>query len=233
MRKMIRCIRIVVWLFPIIFNSQSTIAYANSASKISDIESTIVAICHTAPSLSNHTGTGFIASHDGVVVTADHVINDRHGKVYDRLFCIRPNYPDYENYELVLLKRFRSGQSGRDIAILKIKNEAHHGTFPFLSIGEDVEIGQPVFTAGFPNAFKGIYLWPLFRKGSVSSIRYNYENSEVIVLDLKAIAGYSGAPIITEKGVRVIGVMKGKNVKSSDGDFSVAVPLRTEDLLVK
>jgi S1-C subfamily serine protease len=230
MGRIILKFQLVLMAYLFAFSAPTASAGEKPVTNISEIERTIVAICHSVPSLNNHTGTGFIASQEGVVVTADHVIQDRNGNIYDRLFCIRPSHPHYEKYELVLLKRLRDGQRGRDIAILRIKNESQHGTFPYLSIGETFENGQSVLTAGFPNVFKAIYLWPLLRRGSVSSTRYKYENSDIIVLDMKSSEGYSGAPIIAEKSLQVIGVMKGKNIKSSQGDFSVASPIKKTDL---
>ena len=228
MKRVIFPNQIVILLSLVV--TSSALASEAAVSKISEIENTIVAICHPEPSLNNRIGTGFIASPEGVVVTADHVIHERSGKEYDRLFCIRPNHPDYEKYELVVLKRLRRGHRGRDIAILKIKAEKHQETFPFLSISGNVEIGQSVLVPGFPNVFKAVYLWPLFRKGTVSSIRYKYEDSDIIILDMNSLAGYSGAPIIEERSLQVIGVMKGKNVRPADGDFSVATPISKADI---
>jgi S1-C subfamily serine protease len=230
MKRVIFQVQIVILLFLVV--TPSARASESAVSKISAIENTIVAICHTEPSLYNRIGTGFIASPEGVVVTADHVIHDRSGKLYNRIFCLRPNYPRYEKYELILLERLRRGQRGRDIAILKIRAEKHQGAFPFLSISENLEIGQSVLVPGFPNIFKAIYLWPLFKKGTVSSIRYKYEESDIIILDMKSLEGYSGAPVIEERSLKIIGVLKGKNVKRAHGDFSVATPISKADIQI-
>ncbi|KPJ77027.1 MAG: hypothetical protein AMJ54_09715 [Deltaproteobacteria bacterium SG8_13] len=222
----LRFIIVIVSLFII-----SNATFAQTAiSNISEVESAVVAICHTEPLLKNRIGTGFLASPDGMVITADHVIHNRRKIVYDSLYCIRPNYPHHEKYELVLLKRLRRGHTGRDVAILKIKTEKRVDKLPYLSLGETFQTGQQVVVAGFPNVFKAIYLWPLFRKGSVSSIRYKYEDADVVILDIKSLNGYSGAPVIAEKSLHVIGVMKGQNIKSSPGDFSVATPISQTDI---
>lgn len=215
-----------------LFAASFAAAGETAVSTLSEIERTIVAICHTEPSLTNLTGTGFIASSEGLIITADHVIHNRRGELYDRIFCIKPEYPGYQKYELNLVKRLRYRQRGKDIAILKIKTEENTKSLPFLSVGETAEIGQSVLVAGFPYAFKAIYVWPLFRKGTVSSIRYKYENAAIIILDLKSLEGYSGAPIIALENMKVIGIMKGKNIMSPLGDFSVATPIDPTDIKV-
>ena len=200
---------------------------------ISDIETAVVAVCHTKPALPNIVGSGFIATQDGIVVTADHVIvneKQENEEVYDRLFCLRPDYPNVDIYELTVIKRLRQGKKGPDIALLRIKSNTDESKFTFIPVGKAGEIGDAVLIAGFPLVFDKVYSWPLFRRGVVASARYSYEDARVLILDLGTIPGFSGAPVIDEKTRKVIGVIRGSSKTVKHTDFSVAFIITESDI---
>lgn len=195
-----------------------------------DLERAVVAICHSRPEIKNIIGTGFIVKPTGIILTADHVITDSNGKIYDELFAIRPNYPKSDSYRLTVVKRFREGVKGRDIVILKIISEFNSSSLTYLSIGEKPKNGDPILIVGFPLVFDKVYEWPLFRGGIIASTRYNYENSSILILDLGSVPGYSGSPVISIEKYKVVGVFLGKSKVFPETDFSVATSIDKSDI---
>jgi len=206
-------------------------AVAQQIDQIHDIETRVVAICSDKPDTKNILGTGFIATKHGLVVTADHVIFDEQkNRVYKNLFCSWPTYPEPIWFRLSITKRFKQGAKGRDIALLQIIPDSRVKSYPFLEIGDEFEIGDPVLIIGFPLVFERIYHWPLFRRGIIASTRYKYQDSRVIVLDLPAVDGYSGSPVINLRNKKVVGIIKGGSAQRNGADFSVAVVIEKTDL---
>lgn len=213
-----------------ILNSGSQ-TFAQQIDQIHDIETRVVAICSDKPDTKNILGTGFIATKHGLVVTADHVIfNEQKNRVYKNLFCSWPTYPEPLWFRLSITKRFKQGAKGRDIALLQIMPDSRVKSYPFLEIGDEFEIGDPVLITGFPLVFEKIYHWPLFRRGIIASTRYKYQDSRVIVLDLPAVDGYSGSPVFNLRTKKVVGILKGGSAQRKGTDFSVAIVIEKTDL---
>jgi S1-C subfamily serine protease len=206
-------------------------AFAQHIDQIYDIETRVVAICSDKPDTKNILGTGFIATKHGLVVTADHVIFDEQkNRVYTNLFCSWPTYPEPLWFRLSITKRLKQGAKGRDIALLQIIPDSRVTSYPFLEIGDEFEIGDPVLITGFPLVFEKIYHWPLFRRGIIASTRYKYQDSRVIVLDLPAVDGYSGSPVFNLRNKKVVGIIKGGSAQRKGADFSVAIVIEKTDL---
>jgi S1-C subfamily serine protease len=204
---------------------------AQQIDKISEIETRVVAICSNKPDTRNILGTGFIAEGSGVVVTADHVIFDEQkNRVHRDLFCGWPTYPEPLWFRLHITKRFKQGANGRDIALLRIATDNRMRAFPYLEIGNDFEVGDPILIIGFPFVFDKIYHWPLFRRGIIASTGYKYQNSPVMVLDLPAVEGYSGSPVFNLRTHKVVGIIRGGSAAKREADFSVAVVIEKKDL---
>lgn len=207
--------------------------FAQQIDQIHDIETRVVAICSDKPDTKNILGTGFIATKQGLVVTADHVIfNEQKNRVYKNLFCSWPTYPEPLWFRLSITQRFRQGTKGRDIALLQILPDSRVKSYPFLDIGDEFEIGDPVLITGFPLVFEKIYHWPLFRRGIIASTRYKYQDSRVIVLDLPAVDGYSGSPVFNLRTKKVVGILKGGSAQRKGTDFSVAIVIEKTDLKI-
>ena len=207
--------------------------FAQQIDQIHDIETRVVAICSDKPDTKNILGTGFIATKQGLVVTADHVIfNEQKNRVYKNLFCSWPTYPEPLWFRLSITKRFKQGAKGRDIALLQIIPDSRVKSYPFLEIGDEFEIGDPVLITGFPLVFEKIYHWPLFRRGIIASTRYKYQDSRVIVLDLPAVDGYSGSPVFNLRTKKVVGILKGGSAQRKGTDFSVAIVIEKTDLKI-
>ena len=205
--------------------------FAQQIDQIHDIETRVVAICSDKPDTKNILGTGFIATKHGLVVTADHVIfNEQKNRVYKNLFCSWPTYPEPLWFRLSITQRFKQGAKGRDIALLQILPDSRVKSYPFLEIGDEFEIGDPVLITGFPLVFEKIYHWPLFRRGIIASTRYKYQDNRVIVLDLPAVDGYSGSPVFNLRTKKVVGILKGGSAQRKGTDFSVAIVIEKTDL---
>jgi len=205
--------------------------FAQQIDQIHDIETRVVAICSDKPDTKNILGTGFIATKHGLVVTADHVIfNEQKNRVYKNLFCSWPTYPEPLWFRLSITQRFKQGAKGRDIALLQIMPDSRVKSYPFLEIGDEFEIGDPVLITGFPLVFEKIYHWPLFRRGIIASTRYKYQDNRVIVLDLPAVDGYSGSPVFNLRTKKVVGILKGGSAQRKGTDFSVAIVIEKTDL---
>jgi len=215
----------------LIFLNPGVEAFAQSIDHIHEIETCVVAICSDRPDTKNILGTGFIATKHGLVVTADHVIfNEQKDRPYKNLFCSWPTYPEPLWFRLSIAKRYKQGKKGKDIALLKIMPDNRIKSYPFLEIGNEFEIGDPVLITGFPLVFEKIYHWPLFRKGIIASTRYTYQDSRVLLLDFPAVHGYSGSPVFNLRNKKVVGIIKGGSAQRKGTDFSVAVVIGKGDL---
>lgn len=217
----------IIYLFLILTQYIFSQNYKND---ITGLEKTVVAICHTEPLIKNIMGTGFIYNSSGLVITADHVITDDKGNIHNKLMCIRPMYPNVEYYDLKILKRFREGLKGRDIALLQMNINDTLSNVNKFSISDTAKINEEVLIVGFPLIFDKVYIWPILRKGIVSSTRYNYQNSKILLLDLASVSGFSGSPIISLNSRTIIGVLAGKSKMNPTSDFSVGTKLFKMDI---
>ena len=135
----------------------------------------------------NSTGTGFIISSEGLVLTNSHVLNGEdfcHGLVGNSTKAI----------ELEVISDW--GSKNVDLCLLKIVDEDQFNNLE-LESDETPEIGDIVYTIGNP---KGLGL--SLTKGTISRISKNGD----IQLDLTVNPGNSGGPLLNEKG-KVIGVV--------------------------
>jgi hypothetical protein len=164
----------------------------------------------------------------GLVVTADHVITDETGKPYSDIWAIPPVNLGKVPYKLTLIKRFRDGLVGRDLAILKPETPINA---PGLSVGGAVELGDSVVIGGFPHVFDRVYPAPLLRRGIIASTRFTHQKVPILVLDLTPVHGFSGSPVISEKTKQIVGVYIGKPDGPSGTNFSVATPLAEVDVI--
>jgi serine protease Do len=161
-------------------------------------------------SLYESSGSGFIISSDGYIVTNNHVVSGA-GKIS----VVIPGFEDSFSAEIV------GTDSQTDIAVLKVEsNEAFQyivfGDSDLLQVGElAVAIGNPfgelagTVTVGVISA--------LDRDISIDSVTYN-----LLQTDASINSGNSGGPLVNSYG-EVIGVT---NAKISDGEgIGFAIPI--------
>ncbi len=139
------------------------------------------------------TGTCFVAGPSGRIVTANHVVEGRAD--------IEIQYSD----ETTTSAKVIASSKEHDVAILEPekKGPAH------LSIvsPDEVELGAPVFTIGFPTP--DILGWePKFTDGTVSAMSVDGD-AKFLQMSVPVQGGNSGGPLVTDSG-DVVGVVIAK-----------------------
>lgn len=174
-------------------------------------------------------GTGFLVTENGYAVTAAHVVIDEvTGTQQANLFCIRFTGSGIDRQGVEVVKILGEEADGRDIAVIKLAGE--HSKLPFLKVGGEATFGEEYFVAGFPLAFDKPYPFPLIRRGTIASTRYEFHNGKILVLDMANVQGYSGAPVVACDTGTVLGVFRGGSKHQPNSDFSAAFVLSTDDL---
>jgi S1-C subfamily serine protease len=135
-------------------------------------------------------GTGFLITSDGYIITADHVVSNAQSvKVLT-------------NDGLLPAQVVRRSES-EDIAILKIQ-DSNYSSLPLKS-SRSVKLGSEVFTIGFPNiGLQGFE--PKFTKGYISSLAGLQDKPKHFQISVPVQSGNSGGPLVDGDG-NVIGVV--------------------------
>ena len=145
-------------------------------------------------------GSGFMATKDGLVVTANHVVSI--DKAY--LDNIRCKLPNGDKYKFAILK----SNDKQDIAILKIDHNKKD--FKFLQLGNYSEVreGDDVLFSGFPRSLPFLTI----HKGMISS-KYHTKFTSLnlegdwLQIDGSINRGNSGGPVVNMKDGKVIGII--------------------------
>jgi len=159
-------------------------------------------------------GSGFIISTDGYIVTNNHVISE----AYSSNLSIKVTTNDGTEYEAVIV----GTEELYDIALLKITPKSE--LIP-LSLGsmDNMRIGDDVYVIGNPLG----YLTFTFTEGVLSALdrEIKTDSSGDAAINMFQISapinsGNSGGPVFNAYG-EVIGVASAKSSSSSSGDASV------------
>ena len=196
----------------------------------STFEVRVAAVSVGKPDLAHVRGTAFLIGPRGLFATADHLVDGLSDDQLKEIFILRPTPPTVTASKATLVKRFKTGDSTRDLAFLQITRKADDPDLPFFEIAGEPQVGEEVFLLGYPLVFDKVYRWPLFRFGRISSVKYFLRDSKVLVLDLTSASGFSGAPVIRRSDGKVLGVQKGGATGNKQADFSLATVLTTADL---
>ena len=160
-------------------------------------------------------GTGFIISEDGVIITSAHLIGGAarvEVVVRDKRFQAKVIRLDPQN----------------DLAVLKVEGTG----IPPLPINDSakVKVGQPAFTVGFPNIeLQGSN--PKMTKGDISSNTGFLDAPTCWQISIPVQTGNSGGPLFDEGG-NVIGVIVSRLNFSKDGNGN-SVPTQNVNYAVK
>jgi V8-like Glu-specific endopeptidase len=196
----------------------------------STYEVRVAAVAVGKPDLTRVRGTAFLIGPRGLMATADHLVDSLSDDDLKQLFVLRPTPPTVTASKATLVKRFKTGDSTRDIAFLQISRKPEDPDLPFFELAGQPQVGEEVFLVGYPLVFDKVYRWPLFRFGRISSVKYFLRDSKVLVLDLTSASGFSGSPVIRRSDGKVLGVQKGGATGNKQADFSLATVLTTADL---
>jgi serine protease Do len=167
------------------------------------------------------TGSGFVISPDGLIVTNRHVVRDweynAHAGRTGRTTKIDVILPGQKQEGIIPAEVYRLSEgTSPDVAILKINSSRlrfTHGTEPDLS---ETNQGDEVVVMGYPLGLnliertKDEQIEPSLFTGVVSRVGQDY-----IQLNLRAYHGNSGGPVFNRKG-QVIGILTGNLTAAQD-----------------
>lgn len=160
-------------------------------------------------------GSGFIISEDGIVVTNAHVIDSAVEDERQRIYVKVPDIPD------MLEARVMGFDIQTDIAVIKIMEE---NTYPTVTLGDSnlLQVGELVVAIGNPLGT----LDGTVTTGVVSALDREVSNNgymmRLIQTDASVNTGNSGGPLINSFG-EVIGVINSK-MSSAEG-LGFAIPI--------
>ncbi len=178
-----------------------------------------------APQVETGSGSGFLVSKDGYILTNNHVVtmSDR-TTIADRVTVQMLNNRTY-------VARVVGNDPTTDVAVIKIEGN----NFPTLSLGNDVNsrVGEWVLAIGNPLGFdftvtagiisaKGRSLPGLLnRRGDTN----NYSISDLIQTDAAINRGNSGGPLVNQRG-EVIGITSAiASETGMNAGYGFAIPI--------
>jgi S1-C subfamily serine protease len=156
------------------------------------------------PAPANFSGTGFAISSDGYLVTSYHVVKDA-----DSVFVENGTGQRFK------VKNIYRDQA-HDLAILKIAdpNFTSFGALPYAFKGDVSDLGERVFTLGFPREDM------VFGEGSLSS-RTGFEgDTTAYQISIPLNPGNSGGPLLDNQG-NLIGVISGQQLDQQGAAFAI------------
>lgn len=153
---------------------------------------------------ANYSGTGFALTNDGYFITSLHVIKDA-----DSVFIQNQNNQIYKAVTV-----FRNEQS--DIAILKVvsPNFESYKTLPYSFTDKSGNIGEHVFTLGFPREDM------VYGEGALSAASGFEGDTVSYQISIPVNPGNSGGPLVDDKG-NIIGLISGKQTETEGAAFAV------------
>jgi len=174
---------------------------------------------------ANIEGSAFALNNDGYIITSYHLI-----KGADSIF-IQNTSTDR------VLASLAFSDPNLDMAILKINNDSitKNWQVPFVLNDKKTEIGEKVFTLGYPRKEM------VYGEGSLSSLSGLNKDTSMFQISIPVNPGNSGGPLLDEYG-NVIGVIRGKMASAEATGFAIkaneilqAIAIQSEksDLIVK
>lgn len=153
---------------------------------------------------ANLEGSAFAMNNKGYLITSLHMINGA-----DSVFI--QNSSTQRTLTKVVLT-----DPKLDLAVLKIEDPAIIKTWqvPFAIKEKDTEIGEKVFTLGYPRKDM------VYGEGSLSSLSGYSNDTTMYQISIPVNPGNSGGPLLDEQG-NVIGVIRGKITTAEATSFAI------------
>ncbi len=157
-----------------------------------------------ANSSGSYTGTGFLISKDGYVLTCYHLVQNE-----DSLVLRNAKYGSLKAY----LTKF---DLTSDLALLKIKDSLFTAPrqLPVSINDKESLLGDKVFTLGYPK-YDIVY-----SEGVVSSLTGYEGDTTSYQISLPLNPGNSGGPLVNDAGY-VVGIVNGKNITQEGSAFAL------------
>ncbi len=152
----------------------------------------------------NYSGSGFLISSNGYVVTSYHVV-----KAADSVYI--------ENEKFGKLKTsvvYSSPEN--DISLLMILDDKFQATRPIACAirGKEADIGEGVYTLGFPREEI------VYGEGSISASTGYQQNENAYQVSVPVNPGNSGGPLIDQQG-SLIGIVNGVQTQTRGAAFAI------------
>ncbi|MCX2739711.1 S1C family serine protease [Pontibacter anaerobius] len=157
-----------------------------------------------APRPAAFSGTGFAISSDGYVVTSSHVVEGADSIMIENKAGLKYKVSEIYRDEI------------HDLSILKVSegNFAGFGKLPYTFKNTESELGERVFTLGYPR--EDI----VFGEGSLSSASGFEGDTTAYQISIPLNPGNSGGPLLDDKG-NLIGVISGKQAGQEGAAFAI------------
>lgn len=157
------------------------------------------------------TGSGFIFTPDGMLLTCAHVVDDAK-EIFVRL--------DDEDEERQVFKAYiKHFDKDNDLALLQIEGIKNSYYFDLEENMNTVKAGDDIVVFGFPFGVRlnrnVMELEPSLTKGYISS-KNKFEGKRVYYMDAKSCPGNSGGPIFKVSTGKVIGYLCGGVGRGTD-----------------
>ncbi len=153
---------------------------------------------------ANIEGSAFAINNDGFIITSFHLINGA-----DSIF-IQNATTDRVLANLVF------SDPKLDMAVLKVSNDSitKNWQVPFSFNDRKIEIGEKVFTLGYPRNEM------VYGEGSLSSLSGLNNDTCMVQISIPVNPGNSGGPLLDESG-NIIGVIRGKVTNAEATGFAI------------
>lgn len=197
------------------------------------------------PRLSQRLGTGFIVDADCTILTARHVVAD----LGEQRLVVSGRSADGRDYTAATDVRYVDPK--QDLALLSVQ-AVQGGELDCTVLGPPLPLvpepvttrllGAPIVVVGFPNLSHVLRVErpiPVVRTGAVSAagVRWTitegdavFEDAPMVLLDMIAVPGFSGSPVVLVEEGQVIGVLLGPGVTPQAAGFVWASAVSAPEL---
>ncbi|KAA3439275.1 S1 family peptidase [Rufibacter hautae] len=191
---------------------QQTARYVELRREVDDLKRKQNALLNTNPvtpkastlNPGQFSGTGFVLTSDGYFVTSYHVIEGADSLMIEN-----------KNGTKLKVEEIYSDQV-RDLALLRVTDTSFtgFGKLPYSFKQKESELGERVFTLGFPREDV------VFGEGTLSSKSGVYGDTASYQISIPLNPGNSGGPLLDDRG-NMIGVISGKMLGVDGAAFAV------------